>query len=74
MHSLERMQHPFFLDGLCNMPGPQGTPRVYCHGQSVFEMRELCAVNGETFPVIFRYCLNHLRAKVSIGLVKGDAG
>jgi hypothetical protein len=68
------MEHPIFLDGLCNMPGPQGTPRVYCHGQSVFETRELCTANGETFLVIFRYCLNHLRAKISIGLVKGDAG
>jgi hypothetical protein len=37
-------------------------------------MRELCTVSGKTFPVIFRYCLNHLRAKVSIGVVKGDPG
>ncbi len=62
-------------DGKCNMPSPAGSSCPYCMGASVFEMREVVVtIDKSTVPCIFRYCLNHLRSRVAVGLVDGSIG
>lgn len=53
----------------CNMPAPSGARRAYCGGESVFEAMEQLR-SGQY--CVFRYCLNHLRDRVEVGLLKGD--
>lgn len=59
----------------CNCPAPSGARGPFCGGETVYEVREACAVgDGRTAFLIFRYCLSHLRSKIAVGMIDGDSG
>jgi hypothetical protein len=61
-------------EGKCNMPSPSGSSCPYCMGATVYEMRAVIVRDGCDHVFSFRYCLNHLRRRIAVGLIDGRSG